>query len=178
MRNFTISPGFTLLNTTPGNSITLGGPDSNPGDALTYNLGGSVVLQFAQQDFNTNDLTAGAAQSHSALRVEWHEQGSVEGILELADGQIDDTIQDNTLYNPTVANPTWINRNKFTIATTLGGHPLVNNTNANSRALQAQAPVQMAISDVTATQGFAKGGVANNNNGAYTKTPSDPGYGH
>ena len=40
-------------------------------------------------------MIAGAIQSHSGLRLEWHEQGSVEGMLELADGQIDDNIYGN-----------------------------------------------------------------------------------
>src|SRR5262249_39456830 len=120
---------------------------------------------------------SGPVQSHSGLRVEWHEQGSVEGMLELADGQINDNIYGNLIYNPTVGNPTWINRNKFTVATSLGGHTLANNPNDATRAAQGQNPVQMAISDVTATQGFAKGGNPANNSGAYTMTPSSSGYG-
>ena len=117
-------------------------------------------------------------QSNSALRVEWHEQGSVEGMLDMADGQINDNLQSNLVYNPaTVANPTWINRNKFLMTGSAGGHTLDPNLSATTRAPQAQSPVQMAISDVTATQGFAKGGVAANNSGAYFLTPTQAGYG-
>jgi hypothetical protein len=180
IRNFTISPGMTLLNTTPGSSITLG----PVGNEITYTLGGSASLQFAQKNFNTADVTAGTIQSHSGLRIEWHEQGAVEGMLELADGQINDSIYGNLIYNPTTGNATYVNQNKFGGTgsavfppANLGGHQLNNNPNDNTRDAQAQNAVQMSIADTPATQGFAKGGVAFNNGGAYSKTPTDNGYG-
>ena len=45
MRNFLISPGMTLLNTTPGSSITLG----PIGNEITYTLGGSASLQLRRK---------------------------------------------------------------------------------------------------------------------------------
>jgi hypothetical protein len=138
MRNFTISPGFTYL--TPGSTIMLGnGPGGAP---VSYSapLGGGTQVQLAGGDFGTADspqplslgTTSGASiQNHSAVRLEWHEQGSVEGILEMVNDQVGyaggaggnpllgTPLIDPSLRNPTVnggnafSNPVWVNRNKF-----------------------------------------------------------------
>ncbi len=86
-------------------------------------------------------MTSGAIQSHSGLRVEWHEQGSVEGMLEMADGQINDNIYSNLGYNPTTGNAVYINQNKFggtspagsTVGQNPGGHELDAFTSATDR---------------------------------------------
>ena len=202
MRNFTMSEGFTYL--TPGTSITLNsGPGGTP---VVYNspLGTSVQVQLAQGDFNaaedpTINPPADNSASFKALRIEWHEQGSVEGILEMVNDQIG-TVNSISLTNrnASLANPTRVNRNVFggTAATvvppppgsatiTLNGltlstsnyNTLTNYDDSNAarpgrNAQGGQNRVQMAISDVTSVQGFSKTGAS-----AYTRTPGDAGYG-
>ena len=163
MRSFTTSPGFTFL--TPGTSITL---SNGPGGApITYTAptGGSTQFQLASGNFAGADALAGSTQNHSAIRLEWHEQGSVEGILEMVNDQvgyagglsgtplIDPSIR-NPVYNGgnAFSNPVWINRNQFNATTlgtsvgttigsgnTLGGLPL-NNSDYNTYNIAALNP--------------------------------------
>jgi hypothetical protein len=192
MRNFTTSAGFSLLN--PGSSITLGPVGSERNYAAT--AGASTSVQLAAGDFSTATAlpavgapaTAVNTANYAALRIEWHEQGSVEGILELADGQINDGYISNLTYNPSEANPTWVNRNRFNgagsatvtgtgptvgSAATLGNYTLAAFNSANDRVTsQVQNRVQMAISDVNARQGFSTAGTAN-----WARTPGQAGYG-
>ena len=88
IRNFTTSAGFTLL--TPGTSITLNSGVGGAPVVYSAPLGPTTQVQLAQSDFNApedTDLSDGIG-SYKALRIEWHEQGSVEGILELINDQI------------------------------------------------------------------------------------------
>ncbi|MFT3785938.1 MAG: hypothetical protein QM770_07210 [Tepidisphaeraceae bacterium] len=180
MRNFTTAAGFTLLQ--PGTSITIGGR------TISADTGSSVSVQLAAKDFtaaltplptvggSTGSITSG---NYGLLRVEWHEQGSVEGIRELVDGQIDDSRISNLDYNPSAGNPTWVNRNRWGgtgsgivfAPGTIGGHLLDANVGATSTRL-GQNRVQMAISDVTASQGFSIPGTA-----SFGAAPGSAGYG-
>lgn len=184
MRNFTTNPTFTAL--TPGRTVTL-----NTG----YTFGASAVdaingvFPAVQLGATTNDTLPPPSNlvnaNYRAYRVEWHEQGSVEGILELANDQIG-TIQSVSLSNrnPTPGNPTWING-------TLGGSLTAPGTNAGGFALSnttyntytdfnadgshkfgGQNRVQLAISDVKATQGFSRPGAP-----AWNRTAGQAGYG-
>src|SRR5258706_7662723 len=195
IRNFTTSAGFTLL--TPGTSITL---NSGVGGApITYTapLGPTTQVQLAQGDFNApedTDLSDGLG-SFKALRVEWHEQGATEGILELVNDQIG-TVNSISLTNrnASTGNPTWVNRNNFggtpgtivppppasgTITqkglslTTSNYNAFINydDSNAARPGLNTQGGqnrVQMAIADMTSMQGVSKSGGS-----AYTRTPGD-----
>jgi hypothetical protein len=168
MRNFTTSPGFTYL--TPGSTISLGNGPSGAAVSYFAPLGGGTQVQLANGDFSTADgpqplsllTTSNAAQqNHSALRVEWHEQGSVEGILEMVNDQVGyagglsgtpliNLATRNILQSTPAApagNPVWINRNKFdgtgaanfvgnTVGTGNGGSPfhgfVLNNSDYNT----------------------------------------------
>src|SRR5882724_2857280 len=199
MRAFTTSAGLTLL--TPGTSITL---NSGVGGApITYTapLGPTTQVQLAQADFTApedTDLSDGIG-SYKALRLEWHEQGATEGILELINDQIG-TVGSISLTNrnASTGNPTWVNRNNFggTGATvvppppgsgtiTQKGLSLTTsnyNTSLNYDDSNAARPgrntqggqnrVQLAISDVTSVQGFSRSGSS-----AYTRVPGEAGYG-
>src|SRR4051812_24420200 len=184
MRNFTISPGITFL--TPGQSITL---NSGAGGApVTYNApsGSAVQFQLAQGDFTIpEDVAVNPPTDNTAsvkgIRIEWHEQGSVEGMRELVDSQIDDSLLTNDIYNSTSGLATYVNRNKFfgpspagpTPPATLGGHFLdTHPATLTGRNANAQSRVQMAISDVTATQGYSIAGAA-----GFGRTPGQEGYG-
>jgi hypothetical protein len=158
MRNFTTSAGFSYL--TPGTSITL---NSGPGaTSVTFTAPntGTTQFQLAPSPFPAtgNDV--------NALRVEWHEQGSVEGILELASDQVG-TIAGLPDRSPSSGNPVWVNRNRFTAPGSANGFTIGSFGGPNG-----QNAVQMAISDVNARQGFSKTGT-----GTFLAIPTTAGYG-
>lgn len=194
MRSFTTSPGITFLN--PGSSITIN--DGLNGGAVVYTAPNvpNISFQLASGNFLSADQPVGGpfpstntTQVHSALRLEWHEQGSVEGILEMANDQIgylnSAPLIDPATRNANAGNPIWVNRNKYTAAGNVNGLPIANSNyntysaatyDTSGRNLQGgMNRVQMAISDVKAVQGFAVGG--NVANGNLTLTPGALGYG-
>lgn len=184
LRNFLTSPGMTLL--TSGTSITLG-DGSTDGMEITYSApaGNGVSYQLAPGNFTTPDTVTGNIQSNSALRTEYHEAGSVEGVYELVDSQINGSVwPDKTIYNPNTTQAVWINRSKFggnsptgpipTAGTpaTLNGFNLNYQSATGARDSQSQSPVQIGVSDTASFQAFSITGTAN----AFA-TPGTPGYG-
>src|SRR5262249_51207491 len=147
----------------------------------TYTPGASG-LQLAPSPYTGLPLPG---SSGAGVRIEWHEQGSVEGILELVNDQVGyvggiggTPIVDPNTRVPGTGNRIFINRGTFsgggTIAGyTISGSPVYNtydpsNYNVAGRnLLGGQNRVQMAISDVNANQGFSKTGA-----GTYSLTPS------
>jgi hypothetical protein len=195
MRNFTTSPFITLL--TPGTSITINdGPGGTPVVYTAPNVS-NASFQLASPNFTAADVPVGGpfpstntTQVHSALRFEWHEQGSVEGILDMANDQIGyfggatgTAIIDLGTRNPTGGNPIWVNQRSYSAPANTNGLSLQTssyntylNYDASGRNLQGgQNRVQMAISDVNARQGFAIGGTAAT--GSLSLTPGLVGYG-
>jgi hypothetical protein len=186
LKGFTTSEGLTFVN--PNSVVSVGGI-SYPGSANDW----SSLTSFQLAPFNASGaVTTGSDQAANALRVEWHEQGSVEGILELVNDQIApvDSVT-ATNRNPTFANPVWVNRNKFDATAgksagdtlsgfnlgavnTVGGGPTgVAQFNLNGvSTTNGQNAVQMGISDVNARQGFAIAGTS-----AFNRTPGQAGYG-
>jgi hypothetical protein len=118
LKNFITSQGFTDL--LPDTSITpdLGGV---PGDDTTLTAGGSA-MELAPS--NTGGLDT--STSYNALRVEYHESGSVEGILEMANDQIGDVnyVEDNIDRNPNGGNAVWVNGNQIGGLSPPGGNAL------------------------------------------------------
>lgn len=184
MRNFTTSSALTLV--TPGQKVSIGGVTYPTNANYWPTNGAGVSFQLAPGSFpgSSPSTQFGAAD---AVRLEWHEQGSVEGILEMANDQIA-PIGSVTAANrnPTSGNPTWVNRNRFIATGGINGFNVgqfyatpgatsgtptfaLNGSNANG----GQNAVQMAISDVDAHQGFSIGGAS----GAWNKRPGDLGYG-
>jgi hypothetical protein len=193
MRNFTISNAFSLL--TPGTSITIG-EGANAYTIVAAN-GAGTAIQLAPSDPTAGvNLAGGSTTTYTgsatvnAFRVEWHEQGSVEGIVDLADSQIDDNIQLNSAYNASSATAVFVNRNKWGGTSPVGatsGTPLNNTTytafasdtdRTNPSALTNLSRVQMAISDVNAKQGFSVSSGTNvQTAGNPFSKPGDTGYG-
>lgn len=209
MRNFTVSSGITFL--TPGSPLSFNnGAIVNPAAPVhlqtrapvLYSVDDQVGTQFqlASPNFTQGDFyktgtgnpeingpwpqTAQPIQQHSAIRFEWHEQGSVEGILELVNDQIGvlgSVTATNRNPSGTGFTPVWINTTQWSAAsavnrpqsaTATNGHVL-NEFYATAGATSGlavfdnrdgigvnpnggQNAIQMAISDVNARQGFSK----------------------
>ncbi len=147
LRDFASGLGINTLQ--PGTSATFYfGPTGTP---VTYYAptSGATYVQLARPNFNLADTGLGATsiatapvtQQHSALRVEWHEQGSVQGLTDLVNDQVGYTtgvggtgiLSNAASRGPSVGNPTWINNNKFDgTLTTINGHVLSNANYANT----------------------------------------------
>ncbi len=163
MRNYTISPGITLLPN--GSSIFL--------SSGTFNASASGKAdQLAPTNPDNTGDNSGSVRDDAALRIEWHEQGSVEGILELVSDQIGaPTGAPASLVTraPTVSNPVWINRN--TVAAD-GGNNSKGWSYGATGTPTGQNAVQMAISDVKPIQAFSVDGTSS----AFA-VPGTAGYG-
>lgn len=197
MRNFTTSAGISLL--TPGTEITLlSGPAGAP---VTYkaaagagtsvqlapnNLGGVITPNPAGGFPPGSTAAPVGSANYAGLRIEWHEQGSIEGVLELINDQVAPVVSVGlTNRNPSTGNPTWVNRNVFTThPNTINGYTLntstfnmYDDTNAARPGFNLQGGqnrVQMAVSDVNAKQGFS---VGSNAAAAWNRLPGTNGYG-
>lgn len=119
MRSFTSSTGFTLLN--PGTEITL---NSGAGGApVVYKAATGITtsVQLGAPDLTgtitpnpASNAAAVTTANYAAVRVEWHEQGSIEGVLELINDQIGRVDSVNLLNRSgSSGNPTWVNSNAF-----------------------------------------------------------------
>jgi hypothetical protein len=207
MRSFTTSRGITLL--TPGTSITLNaGPGGVP---VTFDApsGGTTNVQLAAQDLNgviTPYSVPGpnnaATANYYAIRFEWHEQGSIEGMNEMINDQVGlvSTVV-GVQRNASAGNPSWVNSNGFGVnganvvpqpptfsTVTINGHNLsTSNYNTNfggnyddtnparpGRNVQGgQNRVQLAVSDVNSVQGLT----GPSGTPAYFRVPGNAGYG-
>jgi hypothetical protein len=135
LRNFNTSGAFTELQ--PGTSIILhDGPGGAPVTYTAPNTGGTFV-QLASPNFGFADVginnPSAQVQQHSAVRLEWHEQGSIDGFYDLINDQIgyvqvsqggSGPISNSALRPPSSSNATWINTNKFTTGTSTNGFTL------------------------------------------------------
>ncbi|MDB5292095.1 MAG: hypothetical protein JWL69_3336 [Phycisphaerales bacterium] len=196
LRAFTTSPGLTLLS--PGTSITL--HNGAGGAAVTYYspAGSSTSVQLASGNFGSPDTGVGAtgfgdaatSQNHSALRVEWHDTGSIEGVVDVVNDQIGYAggIAGTPIYIAgsrvqTTANPIWVNRNKVTGSAPVGGFSLTTANSYNTydpsnynlatgkNLLGGQDRAQVAISEQP-VQLFSVAGAGN-----VFATPGSAGYG-
>jgi hypothetical protein len=128
LKNFFISPAPTELQ--PGTSIIL--HDGTNGAPITYTAtnDGNTTLQLASKSFVTPDKNPGTpfspstsdVQVASALRVEWKEEGSIDGFYELLNDQVGyvpvssggtGPIDNEALLDPSVSNPTIVNQTTF-----------------------------------------------------------------
>jgi Ca2+-binding EF-hand superfamily protein len=130
LRSFNTSGALTELQ--PGSTIIL--HDGASGAPITYTApnNSSTFVQLASPDFTSVDAgvnnPSATSQRHSAIRLEWHEQGSIDGFYDLINDQIgyatSSPISNGSLRTPSSSNPTWINTNKFTSATSANGFTL------------------------------------------------------
>jgi Ca2+-binding EF-hand superfamily protein len=109
LKNFMTSVGFGEVD--PGSTLALSNGNWAPVGGWTT-AGMSMILDPTTY---TTPVTTGLNQTANALRVEYHESGSVEGILELANDQIQPVnyVQNNVDRNPNTGNAVWVNGNQF-----------------------------------------------------------------
>ena len=183
MRGFTTGVDFSGL--TPGSSLTVNG--------VTYTV---APTDSANGIFPTAQLAAALGTGRptppspitttynaAAYRLEWHEQGSVEGIAEMANDQIgyfnNTPLVATATRGPTSGNPIWVQRSS---QTAVGG--LIATSNYDTYSATTYTPstgsnlqggqnrVQIAISDVRAVQGFSVAGTP-----AFNRMAGQAGYG-
>jgi hypothetical protein len=156
LRNYTTAAGFSLL---PSNTT------------IFLSSGTFTAGSVAEQLAPTNSSSGAFATSPmdvAATRIEWHEQGSVEGVLELARDQIfgsslpADAPQSLTVAGaaPTVSNPIWINRAIVAADNTSNANGWQYGTTGANGGTNGQSPVQLGISDVKPVQAFSVSGPA------------------
>ena len=187
MVTWSISGSTALKNFTVGIPGTLDGGFSTLETPLTLNLSngsydaGTAGLQLAPEVFTGTNLIGSTG---AGVRVEYHEAGSVEGVLDLANDQIGyaggisgtPILDPFTARNPVGGNPIWVNRNRLTGVGTLNGYGIGTSNyntydpatyNSAGKNLQGgQNRVQMGISDVVPLQGFSVAGP-----GTFNATP-------
>jgi hypothetical protein len=208
LANFDESPGITEL--APGTSIVLhdGPADVNNGEVTyTANTASGSYVQLANPDFTSGDTNAGTpaspsnatVQIASAIALEWHEEGSVDGFYDLINDQIGyaggsptnvgTPISNESLRVPSTANPTFINTASFSVGgQTINGFNLAASTattnvlaDTYNSAVYTQATgnniaggqnrVQFSVGEYP-TEAFAVAGTA-----SPFATPGSAGYG-
>jgi hypothetical protein len=116
LKNFVTGTGITQV--TPGVNFTLnignGDVELPPSGDTSWESGGS--FQLAPKIYNpASDSTVGLTQQVSALRIEYHESGSAEGILEMANDQIAPVpyVESQINRDPNGGNAVWVNGNQI-----------------------------------------------------------------
>jgi hypothetical protein len=205
LKNFTTSAYMGYVGGTVTNSgcysITLDGNtyysgtsffDTPNAGSQSNSVGGGVVAGNTGFGATNGGSTSKNSNTYTntgpGIQFEWHNTGSVEGIIELAEDQLmpittpnGTTVNDKISRDPSYGNPVVImdsvnGANTFNGANyTLKNHYLgtMGTNNANSSANTGQAPVQFAISDVVPVQAFSVAGTSSPTNA----NPGGNGYG-
>jgi hypothetical protein len=142
LRNWFVVKSTTFTDVNPGQTLSVNGvtyPASPTNWApVDGGTGSNLVYQLAPS--NDTASNSSIAPVSTALRFEYHESGSVEGILELANDQIATQayVTNNIDRNPTSGNNVWVNYNQIAPAGSLAtsGHTVIPfNTNASAGAI-------------------------------------------
>jgi hypothetical protein len=197
LRTFDTSPAITEL--APGTSIVLhDGTNGAPVEYVAPN-DASTFVQLASPNFTTPDTNPGTpsspstsdVQSASAIRLEWHEQGSIDGFYDLINDEVGynqttGPISVEAQRTPSASNPTWINTNKFTAGGSADGFTLDNsasddladtysttvyNQATGANLLGGQNRIQFSVGEFP-TEAFSVAGTPSPN-----ATAGSPGYG-
>jgi hypothetical protein len=121
------SAAFSYANPSPGGGISITLDNGPGGAAVTYSnpsTSSTAYLNLASSNFTSADVETGTQQTHSALRLEWHWDGTVDGSNDL----INDQIGYNQSIGPvspqmgnnrgiSTANPIYVNTNVFNTGT-------------------------------------------------------------
>lgn len=124
LKNWFVKNTTTFTDVQPDTTLSIDGQQYPPASAGGVNdwsdNGGSALLyQLAPSSASAAEVDTGVAQQAPALRFEYHESGSVEGILEMASDQIAPVsyVSNNIDRNPSTGtnagNGVWVNYNEF-----------------------------------------------------------------
>ena len=118
LKNWLVANTTTFTDVQPGTQVSIGGKAYPPGVGQWAVDGGSaLVYQLAPGSNPAGEVDTGLIEQAPAVRFEYHESGSVEGLLELASDQISPVpyITQNVDRNPTngVGNAVWVNYSQF-----------------------------------------------------------------
>jgi hypothetical protein len=199
LKNWFVKKTTTFTDLQPGTSINIGGTTYPTAGTSEWeqNGGPAYSYQLAPKSYSAGALNEGSTtDSAQAIQFEYHESGSVEGILEMANDQIAPVtyVTQNVDRDPTSANNVWINYNNFTTpSTTISGYTLGNFYNGSGFVLGGNAQplfnlsgtnlnggqnaVQLAVSDAIPLQVFAANNTTNASSTPWTLTPQNAGYG-
>jgi hypothetical protein len=134
LKNWFVKKSTTFTDIQPGTTINIGGT-TYPTDGTSeweQNGGPAYAYQLAPKANSSAAPTQGTTlDSANALQFEYHESGSVEGILEMANDQIAPVtyVTQNINRDPNTGNAVWINYNQFG-----GGGTAANPTNYTTNA--------------------------------------------
>jgi hypothetical protein len=142
LRTFDTSPSITELQ--PGTEIILhDGTSGAPVEYIAPN-NSSTSVQLASPNFTAPDTNPGTptspstanVQVASAIRLEWHEQGSIDGFYDLINDEVgynqtSGPISVEAQRTPSSSNPTWINTNSFSAGGSTHGFTLDNSGSDN-----------------------------------------------
>jgi hypothetical protein len=146
LRGFITSQGISELSpgtdgSTPASTFYL--HDGTSGAPIQYIAPNdpATFVQLANPNITSADLNPGTPaapstnglQIQSAFRLEWKDQGSIDGLIDLVNDEVgfvqtsqggNGPISNNAARGPSSANPVWINTNKFTANGTQNGFTL------------------------------------------------------
>ncbi len=119
LRNWFVVNTTTFTDVQPGTQLTINGTTypSSPNAFYPGNPNGIFADQLAPKSYQSTSTNDGTTETDPAVRFEYNESGSVEGILEVANDQIAPVtyVTQNVDRNPTagVGNAVWVNYNPF-----------------------------------------------------------------
>jgi hypothetical protein len=217
LKNFNLSGALTELE--PGTSITLhngtnGAATIYSAPADTTGNSNGVGVQLASNNFSTADSWYDAngdpepvgntvpednvIQNNSALLVQWHAEGSIDGFYDLindeigyAGGYSGTSISQASLRGPTAANPTYYNTVSFTAPGSSKGFAVssvsdlnntydssVDNQSTGANLAGGQNRVQFSVGEYP-TEALAVTGTGTGGTGGASPfaTPGSAGYG-
>ena len=113
---------------------------SYPSNTSSWAVNGGTNLLYQLAPSTDTSSPNAIAPVSPALRFEYHESGSAEGILEMANDQIATQayVTNNIDRNPTSGNNVWVNYNQIAPAGSLAtsGHTVIPfNTNASAGSI-------------------------------------------
>jgi PEP-CTERM motif len=113
LKNWLVKSSNTFTDVQPGSQLNIGGTEY-PTSTNEWSV--ADAYQLAPKAYSgPSTVTGGPLDSSTAFRVEFHESGSVEGILEMVSDQISPVtyVTQNVNRDPNAGNAVWVNYNQF-----------------------------------------------------------------
>ena len=134
LKNWLVKNTTTFTDVQPGGQLSINGtlyPSTT--NEWADNGGSAFLYQLAPKSYSgPSTVTGQVSDSSTAIRFEFHESGSVEGILEMVSDQISPVsyVTQNVNRDPNPGNAVWVNYNQFG-----GGNGITANSTVNGYTL-------------------------------------------